>query len=120
MNISIGPYVSLLAAYLRPQARRVVLLALLLLASIAASAAVGLSVLVVAFVVVNALSADGPEAEDEWRYDATRIGELRRVSPLYRFFQPLITARASAGLTWRASERPCSSSLSTDSVSPVS
>ena len=54
------------------------------------SAIVGAAVFVVMRTVATALRAEDLEQDDTWRYDVTRINELRRVSPLYRWFQPLI------------------------------
>lgn len=40
------------------------------------------------------LASEDLEQDDEWRYDVSRINELRRASVTYRFFQPLIQALA--------------------------
>lgn len=41
------------------------------------------------------LASEDIEQDDEWRYDISRINELRRASVSYRFFQPLIQALAT-------------------------
>ena len=56
--------------------------------------AVGLCVFVAARTFANELSTKDLDQDDNWRYDVNRINELRRVSPLYRMFQPLIQAFA--------------------------
>lgn len=56
----------------------------------AASAVVGAAVFVLFRSVANTLRTEDLEQDDTWRYDVTRINELRRVSTLYRWFQPLI------------------------------
>ncbi len=61
-----------------------------------ASVTMGAGVFVLAAVVIRLLSTTDDDWEDEWRYDATRISELRRISPLYRTFQPLIQLLARA------------------------
>lgn len=55
-----------------------------------ASAIFGVSVFVLARTVRNALYTEDLQQDAEWRYDVNRINELRRISPLYRFFQPLV------------------------------
>ena len=59
-----------------------------------ASVVIGLSVFVLVQTVTTALETDDLEQYDDWRYDVSRINELRRISPLYRFFQPLIQGLA--------------------------
>lgn len=41
------------------------------------------------------LASDDLEQDDDWRYDVSRINELRRASVMYRFFQPLIRTLAT-------------------------
>jgi tight adherence protein C len=65
-----------------------------LLAPLIASGVVGLAVYVLARTVTNTLATDDLEQDDRWRYDVNRINELRRISPLYRLFQPIIQAFA--------------------------
>ena len=60
-----------------------------------ASVVIGLSVFVLVQTVTTALETDDLEQNDNWRYDVSRINELRRISPLYRFFQPLIQGLAT-------------------------
>jgi len=55
-----------------------------------ASIAVGLAVFALVRTATYAVSTEDLEQDDEWRYNTTRINELRRLSPLYRLFQPLI------------------------------
>jgi tight adherence protein C len=55
-----------------------------------ASAIMGAALFVLTWTVRNALASDDLEQDDEWRYDVNRINELRKLSPLYRFFYPLI------------------------------
>lgn len=54
------------------------------------SIAIGAAVYALARTIANALRSENLEQDDSWRYDVTRINELRRISPLYRFFQPLV------------------------------
>lgn len=42
----------------------------------------------------NTLASDDLDQDDQWRYDVTRINELRKVSPLYRALYPLVVALA--------------------------
>lgn len=55
-----------------------------------ASLACGMAVYCLIRTIFNTLASDDLVQDDEWRYDVTRINELRRQSPMYRFFQPLI------------------------------
>jgi tight adherence protein C len=54
------------------------------------SVAVGLSAYALARTMRNTLYTEDAAQDEQWRYDVTRINELRRISPLYRLFQPLI------------------------------
>jgi tight adherence protein C len=56
----------------------------------AASAAVGASTFLFARWVTVALASEDLPQGEEWRYDISRINELRRVDLLYRLFQPLV------------------------------
>lgn len=56
----------------------------------AASAMVGLAVFVFVWWVVVVLRTEDLQQGAEWRYDISRINELRRISLSYRFFQPVI------------------------------
>lgn len=53
------------------------------------SLVIGGAVGVFFFWLVNALIVDDLEQADEWRYDVSRINELRRNDVLYRLLQPL-------------------------------
>ena len=52
------------------------------------------AVFVLARTIRNTLYSEDAEQGDEWRYDINRINELRRISPLYRTFYPLIAGLA--------------------------
>lgn len=39
--------------------------------------------------LLTALSSDDLEQDDEWRYDVSRINELRRIDTTFRLFQPV-------------------------------
>lgn len=52
--------------------------------------AMGAAVGVLVWWIFAALRADDLEQKDEWRYDVSRINELRRLDVLYRLFQSLI------------------------------
>jgi tight adherence protein C len=58
------------------------------------------SVFVFARTIRNALHSEDSRQDDDWQYNVNRINELRRSSPLYRLFQPLIhgLARLNRGL----------------------
>jgi tight adherence protein C len=58
--------------------------------SFLASMLVGGSVYMAFYWLVTVLNTGDLEQGAEWRYDVSRINELRRVSVLYRWFQPLI------------------------------
>jgi len=57
-----------------------------LLASLAAGAALAAAVLW----VLRALATEDLRQQDEWRYDVSRINELRRVDGMFRIFQRVI------------------------------
>ena len=57
---------------------------------VTASFAFGGMVFVVVRTVAKTLYTEDLEQESSWRYDITRINELRRISTLYRWFQPVI------------------------------
>ncbi len=67
-----------------------------------ASALAGGGAASVAYWVVSALRTEDLHQADEWRYDVSRINELRRVDSFYRLFQPIIR-----GLTPFQSPRLC-------------
>jgi tight adherence protein C len=56
----------------------------------AACVTIGLAVAVVAWWVVRVLRSDDLAQGAEWRYDVSRINELRRADPFYRLFQPVL------------------------------
>ena len=64
------------------------------LISVAASAIFGGAVFVFVRTVINTLYSENLSQDEEWRYDVSRINELRRVSLMYRVFQPLIQGLA--------------------------
>ncbi len=57
---------------------------------LAACAAVGASLFGLVWWVTARLQTADLEQGAEWRYDVSRINELRRVDPLFRLFQPVI------------------------------
>ncbi|REJ86833.1 MAG: hypothetical protein DWQ34_26495 [Planctomycetota bacterium] len=60
-----------------------------------ASALLGAAVFVFAGVIARALATEDQAQDDEWRYDVSRINELRKISFLYRGFQPLMQSLAA-------------------------
>jgi len=62
---------------------------------IIASLLLGVGVFVFAWTILLALGTEDLAQDDEWRYDVSRINELRRASLLYRGFFPLIQAFAA-------------------------
>ena len=54
------------------------------------SALVGAAGAMLLWWILAALHTDDLQQGDEWRYDVSRINELRRVESLYRMFQPII------------------------------
>ncbi len=71
-----------------------------LVVPLVSSVVVGAGVFVLARTVINTLYSEDLRQDVEWRYDVSRINMLRRVSPLYRVFQPAI--QRLAGLNYRA------------------
>ncbi|NQT17834.1 MAG: type II secretion system F family protein [Planctomycetes bacterium] len=59
-----------------------------------ASGAIGLAVLLLVRWITDVLSTEDLQQGDEWRYDVSRINELRRIDPFYRLFQPAIRGLA--------------------------
>jgi tight adherence protein C len=57
---------------------------------IAACAALGGAVFMLVWTVAKSLRTEDLAQDTAWRYDVTRINELRRISALYRWFQPVI------------------------------
>lgn len=62
--------------------------------SFLASLLVGGSVYLAFYWLVTVLNTGDIAQGEQWRYDVSRINELRRVSPIYRSFQPVIRALA--------------------------
>ena len=54
------------------------------------AASIGLAVLLLVRWLIRVLGSEDLEQGDEWRYDVSRINELRRIDPFYRVFQPAI------------------------------
>jgi tight adherence protein C len=61
----------------------------------ASSALLGGAVFLVVWTMARSLATEDLAQDDEWRYDVSRINELRRVSLLYRLFQPLMQSLAA-------------------------
>jgi len=59
-----------------------------------ASALVGAAFAVLGWWVVRVLKSEDLEQGAEWRYDVSRMNELRRLDPLYRLFYPVFTVFA--------------------------
>lgn len=59
-----------------------------------ASGLLGLGVFLFAWTITRALATEDLQQDDEWRYDVSRINELRRVSLFYRLFQPIVQGLA--------------------------
>ncbi len=57
---------------------------------LAASLLFGLATFYVAYWMVRALESEDLEQGHEWRYDVSRMNELRRIDFIYRFFHPLV------------------------------
>jgi tight adherence protein C len=61
-----------------------------LLLPLLASLLMGAGAFWAAWWVVRALASEDLEQGDQWRYDVSRINELRRLDVTYRLFQPLV------------------------------
>ena len=61
---------------------------------VAASLLVGAAIVVLVWWVFRVLESDDLAQGSEWRYDVSRMNELRRIDPLYRLFQPLLSVLA--------------------------
>jgi tight adherence protein C len=59
-----------------------------------ASLVVGAAIAVLVWWVFRVLESDDLAQGAEWRYDVSRMNELRRIDPLYRLFQPLLSVFA--------------------------
>ena len=64
-----------------------------------ASAVAGVAVFVFVCWLLRVLKSEDLEQGDEWRYDISRINELRRADVLYRVFQPVIQLLARLNRT---------------------
>ncbi|MEI8372458.1 MAG: type II secretion system F family protein [Planctomycetota bacterium] len=59
-----------------------------------ASTLIGAAIVVLVWWGFRVLESDDLEQEAEWRYDVSRMNELRRIDPLYRLLQPVFTVLA--------------------------
>lgn len=68
--------------------------------AIAGTLLVGAAVALLVYWIARTLASSDLQQGDDWRYDVTRINELRRHDWIYRLFQPLIVplARFNRGL----------------------
>lgn len=55
----------------------------------------GLGAFLLIRTLLVAMASDDLVQDDDWRYDVSRINELRRASSIYRFFQPIIQLLAT-------------------------
>ena len=62
--------------------------------AIAGTVMIGISLLLVARWIAKTLESGDMQQGDDWRYDVTRINELRRHDLLYRMFQPVMAPMA--------------------------
>lgn len=67
----------------------------LLVIPLIASGLMGAGVAVLWWTITRVLASEDAQQDDEWRYDVNRINELRRISPFYRMFQPLVQGLAT-------------------------
>ncbi len=56
----------------------------------AASAVVALAIATAVWWIIRVMRSEDLEQGVDWRYDVSRINELRRMDPFFRFLQPLI------------------------------
>jgi tight adherence protein C len=63
-------------------------------AEVVASVIVGAAIATLVRWVVRVLQSDDVEQGAEWRYDVSRMNELRRLDPLYRLLQPVFSVLA--------------------------
>jgi len=61
---------------------------------VVASASIGAGIAVLVWWIFRVLESDDLEQGAEWRYDVSRMNELRRIDPLYRLFYPVISLLA--------------------------
>lgn len=57
---------------------------------VASSLLVGFGAFALLRTLFVTLASDDLDQDDSWRYDINRINQLRKISPLYRTFQPLV------------------------------
>ena len=57
---------------------------------VVASSFMGVALFVLSRTVRNTLHSQEGTQDDQWRYDINRMNELRKISALYRIFQPVI------------------------------
>jgi tight adherence protein C len=72
----------------------------------AASICVGIAVAALLYWLTTAIELDDLAQGDEWRYDITRMNELRRLDKVYRYFQPLVMQLARFNRVMFASSLP--------------
>jgi len=60
-----------------------------------ASGLLSAAVFLVVWIIVRALATEDLSQDDEWRYDVSRINELRRISVLYRLSYPVMHGLAA-------------------------
>src|SRR5687767_11025830 len=65
-----------------------------LLLPLVASLLIGGALFAVAWWVARALASEELQQGDQWRYDVSRMNELRRLDLVYRLFQPLVLLMA--------------------------
>ena len=61
---------------------------------VVASLIVGAAIAAAVWWVFHVLESDDLAQGAEWRHDVSRMNELRRIDPLYRLFQPLVSVLA--------------------------
>jgi tight adherence protein C len=59
-----------------------------------ASALIGAAIVIAVWWVFRVLESDDLEQGAEWRYDVSRMNELRRIDPFYRLLQPVFSILA--------------------------
>ena len=59
-----------------------------------ASVLIGGGIAVLVWWVLQVLESEDLQQGSEWRYDVSRMNELRRIDPLYRLFHPVFTVLA--------------------------
>src|SRR5271166_2699755 len=59
-----------------------------------ASVLIGAAIAVMAWWIIRVLESEDLEQGAEWRYDVSRMNELRRIDPMYRLFYPVFVVLA--------------------------